>query len=161
MLRRRHGGCIFCHEGDQLAIFTVERKEGSELIHKLRVIVCCKEHEKKKSVHSHMVCGAPKACSPHTMKREVTMSDFASFTPRGGNDQETDLTKEVESVVAAFRGKTDTEMLKAIFDRAVEGKRNGTLTNEQIDAFYAQLSPMLDGLKRRRLKKIVEDLKRL
>ena len=51
--------------------------------------------------------------------------------------------------------------MKAIYDRAVEGKRNGTLTNEQIDAFYAQFSMMLDGAKRKKLQKIVEQLKRM
>lgn len=89
------------------------------------------------------------------------MGDFASYTPKGGKKQGEELVSDVQEVVNAFRGKTDTEILKAIFDRAVEGKRNGTLTNEQIDAFYAQLAPLLDGLRRRKLKKIVEDLKKL
>ena len=90
------------------------------------------------------------------------MSDFASYTPKGGKKQEEPVdVQSVQEVLDAFRGKSDPEMLKAIFDRAVEGKRNGTLTNDQIDAFYAQLSPLLDGLRRRKLKKIVEDLKKL
>lgn len=90
--------------------------------------------------------------------------DFASYTPKGGKKQEElplGEMQDIEEAVNAFRGKTDTEMLKAIYDRAVEGKKKGTLTNEQIDAFYAQLSPLLDGMRRRRLKKIVDDLKRL
>ena len=90
--------------------------------------------------------------------------DFASYTPKGGKKQEELPAEEmqgVEEIVSAFRGKTDGEMLKAIYERAVEGKRNGTLTNEQIDAFYAQLSPLLDGMRRKRLQKSVEELKRL
>jgi len=50
-------------------------------------------------------------------------------------------------------------MLKEIYARALEGKKNGTLSNEQIDAFYKQFSPMLDGAKRKKLQKIVEQLK--
>lgn len=90
--------------------------------------------------------------------------DFASYTPKGGKKQEelsAEETQNVQEIVNAFRGKPDGDILKAIYDRAVEGKRKGTLTNEQIDAFYAQFSPMLDGMRRKRLKKIVEDLKNL
>ena len=39
------------------------------------------------------------------------------------------------------------------------GKNEGTLTNAEIDAFYKQISPMLDGAKRKKLQKIVERLK--
>lgn len=89
------------------------------------------------------------------------MGDFASFTPGGGKKQDETLENEVQGIVNAYRGKPESEMLRAIYARAVEGKKNGTLTNEQIDAFYAQLSPLLDGVKRRKLKKIVEELKKL
>ncbi len=89
------------------------------------------------------------------------MGDFASYTPKGGKKQDETLEGEVQTIVNAFRGKPESEMLKAIYTKAVEGKKNGTLTNEQIDAFYAQLSPLLDGVRRRKLKKIVEELKRI
>ena len=52
-------------------------------------------------------------------------------------------------------------MMKEIYARAVEGKRNGTLTNEQIEAFYRQFAPMLDGAKRKKLQRIVEQLKKM
>lgn len=86
------------------------------------------------------------------------MDDFASFSPKKSDEE---WMNEAESVLKAYQGKSEAEILKAIYARAVEGKRNGTLTNEQIDAFYAQFSPMVDGFKRRRLKQLVEQLKKM
>ena len=83
------------------------------------------------------------------------MKDFASFT---GKD---DLAKEVERAAAAYDGKGENELLRSIYARAVEGKRSGTLTNAQIDAFYAQFAPMLDGAKRKKLQKLVAELKKM
>ena len=48
-----------------------------------------------------------------------------------------------------------------IVARAEKAKREGTLSNAEIDAFVAQLSPVLDAPKRRQLLKIAEKLKRL
>ncbi len=89
------------------------------------------------------------------------MEDFANFTPKDNKKSDEEWVKEAQSVVEAYRGKGDAELLKAIYARAVEGKKNGTLTNEQIDAFYAQLAPFLDGIRKKRLKKLVEDLKKM
>lgn len=84
------------------------------------------------------------------------MKDFASFS--GGGDA---WQKDAERTLAQYAGKSEGEIVRAIYDRAVEGKRNGTLTNEQLDAFYAQFSAMLEGAKRKRLKKLVDELKRM
>lgn len=89
------------------------------------------------------------------------MKDFASYQGKKSEPKESaDWMNEAKKLADSFHGKGEGELMKAIFDRAIEGKRNGTLTNEQIDAFYAQFSPMLDGAKRKKLQKIVEQLKR-
>lgn len=85
------------------------------------------------------------------------MKDFASFTG-GGSDA---FLEQAKKVAASYDGKSENELIKSIYARAVAGKRDGTLTNEQIDAFYAQFAPMLDEAKRKRLKKLVADLKRM
>lgn len=86
------------------------------------------------------------------------MKDFANFTGEGGGD---DFIAEAGRIAARFDGKSENELLRAIYARAVEGKKNGTLTNAQIDAFCAQLAPMLDAAKRKKLQKIAEELKKL
>ncbi len=88
------------------------------------------------------------------------MKDFASY--EGGKEKDAQAwIDEANAVAAQYAGKGENEILRAIYARAVEGKRNGTLTNEQIDEFYARFSSMLDGARKKRLKKIVEELKRM
>lgn len=80
------------------------------------------------------------------------MKDFASF-----NDEE--LRKEAEKAVGSVQGKSENDIIREIYAKAEAGKRAGTLTNEQIDAFYARFSQMLDPPRKKKLKKLVEKLK--
>ncbi len=83
------------------------------------------------------------------------MDDFADYPGK----QPTDWTKEAQKIASGYNGRNEGDLTREIFARAAEGKRNGTLTNEQIDLFYSQFAPMLDGVKRKRLKKLIEQLK--
>lgn len=94
------------------------------------------------------------------------MKDFASFNGSDngtGEEQKSaeDWMKEAQTLSSQFNGKSEGDLMRAIYARALEGKRNGTLTNEQIDAFVAQISPMLDGVKRKKLHKVVQQLKNM
>ncbi len=84
------------------------------------------------------------------------MDDFASYSSK---KEQTDWTKEAQKAAERYNGRNEAELTRDIFSRAAEGKRNGTLTNEQIDLFYSQFAPMLDGVKRKKLKKLIEQLK--
>ena len=86
------------------------------------------------------------------------MKDFAGYTGGGVPD---DLLKEAQAAAAQFDGKNESELIRSIYARAAEGKRAGTLTNEQIDAFCAQFAPMLDAGKRKKLYKVAEEIKRM
>ena len=59
----------------------------------------------------------------------------------------------------AFGGKSEAQVFKTILAQAEEGKRNGTLTNADIDNFYNTIAPMLDGFRRKKLKEIIARLK--
>ena len=85
------------------------------------------------------------------------MDDFASYQGKNNVDWE----KEAKKIAAGYNGKNENELARDIFARAAEGKKNGTLTNEQIDMFYRQFAPMLDGAKRKKLNKLVEQLKNM
>lgn len=86
------------------------------------------------------------------------MKDFASFTPSGKDEA---WLREADALMKEYQGKSETELVRAIYARAAESRKNGTLTDEQIDAFYSQLAPMLDGVKRRKLRKLIDELKRM
>lgn len=77
------------------------------------------------------------------------------------NNSPMDLFKLVTSLAQKFDGKDQTELLRAIYEEAEKGKRNGTLTNEQIDTFESLLRPALDDKKRKILHKIVLELKKI
>ncbi|MCI9010593.1 MAG: hypothetical protein HFE27_05420 [Clostridia bacterium] len=91
------------------------------------------------------------------------MSDFASYSGKNKAKEKSadEWISEAKRVASKYEGKSENDLLKAIYTQAVEGKRNGTLSNEQIDAFYRQFSPMLDAGKRKKLAKIVEQLKKM
>jgi hypothetical protein len=67
----------------------------------------------------------------------------------------------ISSLSARFDGKNQTELLSAIYNEAKKGKERGTLTNKDIDNFANMLSPLLDDQKRKMLKKVVNELKKI
>ena len=68
------------------------------------------------------------------------------------------LTKKI---ALAYNGKSNAAMLKSILEEAERGKRAGTLSNEEIEAFYQSFAPMLDGFQRKRLRAVVQRLKEI
>ena len=87
-----------------------------------------------------------------TLKKAVTASDPAL---------ESSAAELTRKIAAAYNGKNSNEMLRNILSEAERSKRAGTLSNAEIDAFYEQFSPLLDGGQRRKLKSEVERLKRI
>ncbi len=67
----------------------------------------------------------------------------------------------VNSLAGKFDGKSQNDLMKAIYEEAKKGKQNGTLKNSDIDNFASMLSPLLDDKKRKMLYKIVEELKKI
>jgi hypothetical protein len=96
------------------------------------------------------------------------MQDFNEFVNNGGgtgSDQPEKMDKNlfnlVNSLAARFDGKSQNDLIRAIYEEARKGKKNGTLTNREIENFGAMLSPMLDEKKRKMLSKIISELKEI
>lgn len=95
------------------------------------------------------------------------MQDFNDYVSNGGGNQNYNqnnggnIFDMVSSIAKKFDGKNQNDLLKAIYEEALKGKRNGTLSNADIDNFVAVLSPALDSKQRKILHKISEELKRL
>lgn len=104
------------------------------------------------------------------------MKDFKSYQPNeesgksggagaGGNSagktaNDVNATVDLAKAISqAFNGKSQGDILKTILAQAEQGKRNGTLTNDDLDNFYNALYPLLDGFKRQKLKQIIAKLK--
>lgn len=64
-------------------------------------------------------------------------------------------------ITKAMNGKSTAQIMHTIIQEAERGKREGTLTNDDLDNFYAALAPILDGVKRRKLKEVITRLKNI
>lgn len=93
--------------------------------------------------------------------------DFNEYAKNGGKQKSAgeSLDKSVENLISSiaskFDGKSQNELLKAIYEQAKKGKENGTLTNGEIDNFVAMLTPVLDDKKRKILFKVAEEIKKI
>lgn len=77
-----------------------------------------------------------------------------------GGQQNLNQTINMASMLAqAFNGKSEGQILQTIIAQAEQGKRDGTLTNADLDNFYNAVYPMVDGFKRQKLKQIIARLK--
>ena len=93
------------------------------------------------------------------------MQDFNNYannqSKKDGQGGGSDLFSLVNSLARSFDGKSQSQLISAVYEEAKKGKERGTLSNADIDAFSAMLSPMLDDKKRKILHKVVEELKKI
>lgn len=90
------------------------------------------------------------------------MSDFNDFINSGsknGNNQ--NIFDTLTKIANKYDGKSQGELLNAIYTEAKKGKLNGTLSNQDIDNFVSILAPILDDKKKRMLISLANDLKKL
>ena len=87
-------------------------------------------------------------------------NNAASNGTGGGNNAE--QTVNMAAMLAkAFEGKSEGQVLQTIIAQAEQGKRDGTLTNADLDNFYNTLAPLLDGFKKQKLRSIIARLKQI
>ena len=96
------------------------------------------------------------------------MEDFNSYVNNAKNNKtkvpngmDKNLYNMVSSLAGKFDGKSQNDLIKAIYQEAKKGKEQGTLSNSDIDNFVGMLSPMLDDKKRKMLIKIADELKKI
>ena len=96
------------------------------------------------------------------------MEDFNSFVNNEKNNQngvpngmDKNLYNMVSSLAGKFDGKSQNDLIKAIYQQAKKGKEQGTLSNADIDNFVKTLSPLLDDKKKKMLLKIADELKKI
>lgn len=80
---------------------------------------------------------------------------------QNGGFNQGNLFEKISELSKKFDGKNQNDLLQAIYNETLKGKKNGTLTNADIDRFSSMLSPFLDDKKRKILDKIVRELKKI
>lgn len=83
----------------------------------------------------------------------------AGGTGKTGNSNLDQTVNMAAMMAKAFNGKSEGQIFQTIIAQAEQGKRDGTLTNADLDNFYNALSPLLDGFKKQKLKQIIAKLK--
>lgn len=95
------------------------------------------------------------------------MKDFKSFLnddknktgrPSGNIESAINLANTLSK---NLNGKNERQILSTILAEAERGKRAGTLSDNDLDLFYAALAPNLDDAKKRKLAEIIERLKKI
>ncbi len=88
------------------------------------------------------------------------MDDFNSYAKNSG-DMPQNLIDMVSGLAKKFDGKNQNDLLSAIYQEAKKGKKQGTLTNADIDNFAKTISPFLDDKKRAMLNRVIKELKKI
>ncbi len=100
------------------------------------------------------------------------MKDFKSYTQNNptenkstandnpANGGSVEQTVNMATMLAkAFNGKSEGQIWQTILAQAEQGKRDGTLTNADLDNFYNAIAPLVDGFKRQKLNRVITRLK--
>ena len=91
------------------------------------------------------------------------MNDFKSYKPpEDKNNNDLNYTVNLANqVMKAMNGKNEGQLWRTILAEAERGKREGRLTNADLDNFYNSVAPMVNGFQRKKLKEVIAKLKQI
>ena len=72
-----------------------------------------------------------------------------------GKSQYDDIKRKAKQ----FEGKSENELMGELFKRVGDGKKNGTLTDSDLDRFAAQAATMLNAEQRKKLQQLMSKMK--
>ncbi len=70
-----------------------------------------------------------------------------------------DNIKSVEETIAQYENKSESELMSDLERMIYQGRKDGTFTDEMLDGFIQNVSPMLDDAQRERLHKLARMIK--
>jgi hypothetical protein len=85
------------------------------------------------------------------------MRDFKSYKPENNSSQ--NYMNIISSLAKKYEGASESDLISAIMLEAEKGRKNGTLTNNDIDNFVKVLSPMLNASQQKKLYEVVKKIK--
>ena len=93
------------------------------------------------------------------------MQDFNDYvndnSKSNSNGAYDNIMKMVSGLAGKFDGKNQNDLMRAVYEEAKKGKKNGTLKNSDIENFATMLAPMLDNSQRKMLYRVVAELKKI
>ncbi len=88
----------------------------------------------------------------------MNFSDY-SKAKRAVNDLSPESKKVLDDFLKNYNGKSESDLIDEIIKTAVKSKKEGKLTDSDIDNFYKMLYPMLSGEQVKKLDEVVKMLK--
>jgi hypothetical protein len=93
-------------------------------------------------------------------KRGKTKMDFKSYMK---NRKPTETDKKTESdlkeKLKGYEGKSRGDIMSELMAAVEKGKKDGSLSSEQLEVFYQKAAPMLSEEQRKRMKEIIDSIK--
>ena len=95
------------------------------------------------------------------------MKDFNSFTSEEKVEVNQDINFNgnpfdmLSKLSAKYEGKSSDDIMRAIIFQAEKSRREGKLTDSDIDNFASSVSPLLNDKQRKTLRTVVEKLKKI
>ncbi|MBR2337304.1 MAG: hypothetical protein IKA61_05125 [Clostridia bacterium] len=94
------------------------------------------------------------------------MKDFNSFQgSQGSRDEKLNFNGSPYEMFASlskkYEGKSSDELMQAILKQAEQGRKNGTLTDSDIDNFVSTVTPLLNDKQKKTLAAVVNRLKKI
>ena len=92
-------------------------------------------------------------------KAESTRLSGGENAGSEGNSQNKGGGESIEDAMKRYSGMSESQLVTEMLARAAEGREKGTLTDGDLDDFYAKAAPMLSNAQREKLKGLVDSLK--
>ena len=89
------------------------------------------------------------------------MNDFKSYKPPENNNNNQQNAQLANYIARAMSGKNEGQIWRQILAEAEKGKREGRLSNADLDNFYNTVYPMVNGAQRKKLKEVIARLKQI
>ncbi|MBE5744373.1 MAG: hypothetical protein E7358_06685 [Clostridiales bacterium] len=88
------------------------------------------------------------------------MRDFNNYNGKTTNQNQSQEGFDVlKSFAKKYEGASEDKIISEILLEAQKGKKNGTLTNADVDRFKNMLYPMLNPSQRAKLDKVIKIIK--
>lgn len=90
------------------------------------------------------------------------MQSFKDYSKNGSGingNVNGDVMSILKDLASKYEGADQNTVISAILKEAEKGRKNGTLTNADLDNFYNAVSPMLNGRQRETLSAVISKIK--
>ena len=88
------------------------------------------------------------------------MRDFNSYKPNDNSSTSNNYMGLLKNLAEKYEGASETELISAIVKEAEKGRKNGTLTDSDIDNFVKTLYPLLNANQKKRLDAVISKIKK-